>query len=246
MGDVTTASEARIPLFGVALVRRSWAAVRAAVGRAPARTWAFRSVLAMFVAVILASYAIPLWFQLNGDRLLVVTSGSMAPEIEAGDAVVIRQVTSASQLRVGQIITFYPTRSSKLITHRIVALATVVRIDPSGRPMTYSNGDPLTDPYVKTKGDANRVADPNLTLAASVRGIVREIYPRWGSPLGWAHSSIGKLFLFSPPLVMLICAELLSRRRTDHRGTQWPRKSSRAESLAGSAIKEHDSEPALV
>jgi signal peptidase len=199
----------------------------------------------MFVAVILLSYAIPLWFQLNGDRLLVVTSGSMAPEIEAGDAVVIRQVTSATQLRVGQIITFYPTKSSRLITHRIVALATVVRVDPSGRPMTYPNGDPLTDPYVKTKGDANRVADPNLTLATSVRGIVREIYPRWGSPLGWAHSSIGKLFLFSPPLVMLICAELLSRRRTDGPFAPWRRRPRRTESLAGSRIEERDDEPAL-
>ncbi len=76
--------------------------------------WLFLGTLATFVAVIVASYAVPLWYQIQGDRLLTVTSGSMAPEIQTGDAVVIRQVTSASQLRLGQIITFYPTGSSKL------------------------------------------------------------------------------------------------------------------------------------
>ena len=171
----------------------------------------FLAVLAAFVSLILASYAVPLWYQLQGDRLLVVTSGSMAPEIQAGDSIVIRQVTSASQLRLGQIITFYPTGSPKLVTHRIVGLANVVRVDGTGRPVLDGSGQPVRDPYVRTKGDANPVPDPNLTPSTSVRGIVREVHPGWGVPLAWAHSPTGRLMLFGPPLLMLAIAELMSR-----------------------------------
>ncbi len=178
------------------------------------RGWArlvFLTVMGAFVALILASYAVPLWFQLTGDQLLVVTSGSMSPEIEAGDAVVIRQVTNASQLRLGQIVTFYPPKSGTLVTHRIVALALVTREDNAGHPMVDGAGRPIKDPYVRTRGDANRVADPNLTPSTSVRGIVHQVYPSWGFALAWAHSGIGRLVLFAPPLLVLAAAELFSR-----------------------------------
>jgi signal peptidase len=184
----------------------SFVPVRSTWGR-----WVFLGTLATFVALIVASYAVPLWYQIQGDRLLAVTSGSMAPEIQTGDAVVIRQVTSASQLRLGQIITFYPTGSSKLVTHRIVALANLVREDAAGKPILDAQGEPVRDPYVRTKGDANRVDDPNLTPATSVRGIVREVHTGWGIPLSWAHSPTGRLALFVPPLLLLAFAELRSR-----------------------------------
>jgi signal peptidase len=175
---------------------------------------AFFVVLTGFVSMILASYAVPLWFQVRGERLLVVTSGSMSPEIEVGDAVVIQQVTSASQLRVGQIVTFYPTKSTVLITHRIVGLTNVDRVDDAGNPVLAPHGKPLNDPFIKTKGDANKTVDPNLTPATQVRGIVREIYPRWGFGLAWAHSGVGRLFLFGPPLLALAISELMSRSGT--------------------------------
>jgi signal peptidase len=171
----------------------------------------FRLVLAVFVVAILASYALPLWFQLQGDRLLVVTSGSMEPEIKAGDAVVIRPVTDASQLRPGQVITFIPVGTTQLVTHRIESLATVTRRGADDAPVLDQYGEPIRDAYVKTKGDANDVVDPNLTPASQVRGIVREIRPGLGWFLWWAHSPFGRLVLFAPPLLMLLTAEILSR-----------------------------------
>ena len=69
------------------------------------------------------SLAVPLWFQVHHQRLLIVTSGSMAPKFDAGDAVVLRAISNESDLKVGQIISFWPTGStSELVTHRIVAL----------------------------------------------------------------------------------------------------------------------------
>jgi signal peptidase I len=206
---MTTVEELAAPAW------RSGSAIVLARASARWRSWGPMMLIAPFVALILASYAVPLWYQLHGNRLLVVTSGSMAPEIAAGDAVVIQQVTDASQLRVGQIITFYPTGSATLVTHRIVGMTRVERVDPQGNGVLGADGQPIKDPYVKTKGDANRVDDPNLTPATSVRGIVREVHPGWGVPLAWAHSPMGRLLLFVPPLLILALLELRSRSLVD-------------------------------
>jgi signal peptidase len=180
--------------------------------------WVFRGVLAFFVALILASYAVPLAYQLRGERLLVVTSGSMEPDISAGDAVVVRQISSASQLRVGQVVTFLPRRSTQLVTHRIEALVPVVRRDPvTDEVVRDALGNPWLDPYIRTRGDANDTADADLTPASQVRGIVAEVHSGWGYPLGWAHSPLGRLVLFGPPLLMLVTAEALSRLPADVR-----------------------------
>lgn len=203
--------------------------------------WAFRGVLALFVTFILASYAVPLFYQLRGERLLVVTSGSMAPEIQPGDAVVIRPVTSAAQLRVGQVVTFLPRRSTLLITHRIQALVPVERRDNvTDQRVLDALGNPVLDPYIRTKGDANDGDDADLTPASQVRGIVSEVHAGWGYPLGWAHSPIGRLLLFAPPLLLLIGAEVLSRipPHVRRRGSFRRRAADRDE--------ERDDAPALV
>lgn len=206
---MTTVEEVAAPAW------RSGSAIVLARASASWRSWGPTLLIAPFVALILASYAVPLWYQLHGNRLLVVTSGSMAPEIAAGDGVVIQQVTDASQLRVGQIITFYPVGSATLVTHRIVGMARVERVDNQGNGVLGADGQPIKDPYIKTKGDANKVDDPNLTPATSVRGIVREVHPGWGVPLAWAHSPMGRLILFVPPLLVLALLELRSRSLVD-------------------------------
>ena len=48
-----------------------------------------------------------------------------------------------------------------------------------------------------------------------MRGIVREVHPGWGVPLAWAHSPMGRLILFVPPLLILALAELRSRSLVD-------------------------------
>ncbi len=74
----------------------------------------------------------------TGHRVLVVTSGSMAPAIATGDAIVVRSV-SPGTVRVGQVVTFRdPSRDQQLVTHRVTA--------------SRRAGDALS---FTTKGDAN-------------------------------------------------------------------------------------------
>lgn len=203
------------------------ARVRRWLNRVSIRALLFRTILGLFISLILASYIAPLWFQLRGEQLLVVTSGSMEPEIGVGDAVVIRPITDPSQVRIGQIVTFWSGVEKRLVTHRVIALKSVVRQTLVGnqlQPAQDQSGNPIEDPFIKTKGDNNRVADPDLTPVAQVQGIVQETHSGWGYLLAWAHSPMGRLLLFAPPLLMLLGAELLSHTPERYRTAPWNRR----------------------
>lgn len=180
-----------------------------------------------FVGVFAASLAVPAWFGLHDQQLLIVTSGSMSPFVEAGDVAVLQSIDDPSQLRVGQVVTFWPPGSKHLLTHRVVDLQMlpVLEEGPGGRmvPRLDEAGEPITRPYVYTKGDANRTRDPNATPLSLVRGVVVAAHPGWGYWLGWAQSPTGRLTMLAPPLVLLgvleVVESLAERRRRPVRRT---------------------------
>lgn len=179
------------------------------------------AVVVLFVGTFAAALAVPYWYQLHGQRLLIVTSGSMSPFVEAGDAAVLQLIDDPSQLRVGQVATFYPPGSKHMVTHRIVdlqMLPVLVQNAETGRmePQYDANGDVIERPYIFTKGDANETQDPNATSLTGVRGVVVDARPGWGTALGWAQSRLGRFVLLAPPLLLLASLELadsLAERR---------------------------------
>jgi signal peptidase len=184
------------------------------------------TVVVAGVGLFAASLTVPLWYQLHGQRLLIVTSGSMAPFVEAGDVAVLQQIDDPSQLRVGQVATFWPPGSKHLVTHRIVDLKMLPALiqAPSGKmvPQLDSTGEPIMRPYIYTKGDANETRDPNATPLVRVRGVVVASHPGWGVWLGRAQSPAGRFTLLAPPLVLLALLEVLDaaderRRRAARR-----------------------------
>ncbi len=182
------------------------ARVRSLLANAAVRRWAFRLTLAALLAGALVANAVPLWYRVHGQRLLVVTSGSMAPQITAGDAVVIRPL-AAPELRVGQVVTYQAPQSDRYTTHRIVAIIQRYVVKDPG---------PYDHPqyFVQTQGDHNRTPDPDLTPIGSIRGIVVQDLPGWGHFLTWAHTPEGRLILFGPALLLVLVAELASWRRS--------------------------------
>lgn len=181
------------------------------------------SVVGLCLVAYSGSLVVPLWYQLNHQRLLIVTSGSMSPYFDAGDAVVMRQITDPSQLRVGQVASFWPSGSDTLVTHRITKLTMLpllVQDEATGKMvprLDAETGEPLVRPYILTKGDANATADPDATPLTRVRGVVLEVHPQWGAILDWANSPDGRFALLTPPLAILAAMELtavLQLRRT--------------------------------
>ena len=197
-------------------VVRAWGvlSVRTGLTAAVVRRWTSRVLIATFVAAIALSYGVPLWYHLKGEQLLVVTSGSMRPTVREGDAVVVHPI-SPTELRRNMVITFWTAsgRPRMLETHRIVDLKTLPVTDNGGHPVLDSAGNVLERQVIQTKGDGNQYPDPNMTPVTNVRGVVVDVKQGWGRQLLWAHSPIGRLFLFGPPLLLLLGAEVLSWRR---------------------------------
>ena len=186
------------------------------------RPWwrvAVTAVLWMVVAVgglaYATSLAVPLWYQMHGQRLLIVTSGSMAPRFIAGDVVVLRAITDASELKVDQVVTFRPVGSESLVTHRIVELHMLPALQQDGTsgrmvPVLDDKGQAILQPYIVTRGDANSAPDPNATPVSRVRGVVIGWHHKWGTVLAWAGSPQGRAVMLVPPLVALGLLELLA------------------------------------
>ncbi|HEY0118118.1 MAG TPA: signal peptidase I [Cellulomonas sp.] len=197
-----------------AKVRRAWWKVALV-----AVLW---TVVAVGGAAYATSLAVPLWYQVHGQRLLVVTSGSMAPRFVAGDVVVLRAITDASELKVDQVVTFRPVGSDSLVTHRIVELHQLpaLRQDAAtGRmvPVLDGSGNPILQPYIVTQGDANSSPDPNATPVSRVRGVVIGWHHHWGTVLAWTSSPQGRALMLVPPLVALGLLELVAVLEDRHR-----------------------------
>lgn len=172
------------------------------------------AVVAVGVLAYAATLLVPLWYQAQGERLLVVTSGSMAPRFVEGDVVVLRSVTDPSELKPNLIVTFQPVGGSGLVTHRIVSLHPIAAMEDDGtgrmRPVLDAAGNPVTLPYMRTQGDANPEPDPNATPVSRVRGVLLRVHHGWGDTLVWATSSAGRAVMLVPPLLALATLEVLS------------------------------------
>ena len=218
-----------------AVDRRAPRAIGRRRSRAPKPTWRRLVGVALWTVVVLCgtayavSLAVPLWFQVHHQRLLIVTSGSMAPKFDAGDAVVLRAISDESDLKVGQVISFWPIGSDELVTHRIVALRKLPDLkqdEATGNmvPKVGPDGTPLTKSYVITKGDANEDPDVNATPITRIRGVQLAVHRGWGWVLQWAGSPRGRAVMLVPPLVALATLELLAmsdgRRARRQRPTQ--------------------------
>ena len=184
------------------------------------------------------SLGVPLWFQLQGQRLLIVTSGSMAPTFVAGDVVVLKAISDESQLKVDQVVTFRPVGSQTLVTHRVVALHRLpaMREGPDGRavPRLDSAGNEILQASLRPQGAANSSPDPNATPVSRVRGVVLGWHHGWGRVLLWTGSSQGRAVMLVPPLAALGLLELIAvlegRRTRPHRKPR-PREEERLDAL---------------
>jgi len=70
------------------------------------------------LGVAVAVLAVGVLGAAGGLQLLVVRSGSMAPAIQTGDAIVVRP-TTARAVAAGDIVTFRDGADDRLVTHRV-------------------------------------------------------------------------------------------------------------------------------
>ncbi|MGL4173797.1 MAG: signal peptidase I [Actinomycetota bacterium] len=156
---------------------------------------AVRSFLGLLIGVSLLAAIITVGtlavFTARGDRVLIVTSGSMEPRFQAGDTVLIRPMLE-QDFAVGQVVTFRPQGASdRLTTHRIVA------VHPREEGL-----------FLQTKGDANAAPDPDFVPAGSVLGVMTGSAEYLGRWLAFYQSPVGRLVVLGIPLLLLFLAQV--------------------------------------
>ena len=105
---------------------------------------------------------------LFGKKAFVIISGSMIPEIQIGDVVIINDT---NDVKVGDIIAF--RRDSTVIVHRIVKEMNV-------------NGQTM----YQTKGDNNNVEDKELVTVPTIEGLLIGKIPFIGKILMWLYNNL--------------------------------------------------------
>ena len=143
---------------------------------------------------LVAAVTVPIAF---GMHPLTVLTGSMRPGIQPGD-MVVDQPISASDIRVGDIVTFQDPHESRTITHRV-------------RRIEISDGQAR----VVTRGDANDTVERWAIPVTGKVGRVEYQVPKIGYPVTWSHTRNGRLAMVSLPALLLTISALLRIWRSD-------------------------------
>ena len=116
---------------------------------------------------------------LAGNRVYTVPTDSMQPQLQPGDAVVVR--TRSPDVTLGRVISFRDkSRPWLVVSHRVISL----------------NGNQLT-----TKGDHNPTADLPIQREQIV-GQVIYVLPKLGAVISWLRTPLGlALGIYAPALV---------------------------------------------
>jgi len=152
-------------------------------------------------AIIAVAALLPLTlFLLFQPRIIVVTSTSMNPSIEAGDAVLIVKV-KPEEIRVGDIISYVkvvPFTSMQIVTHRVI------------------EANQYGDLYLfKTKGDANPTCDGWDVTSKEVIGKAVLVLPKLGYILYSIKANLASITLTTLGLGLIFIYKGQSDKRND-------------------------------
>ena len=114
-----------------------------------------------------------------GFRQYVVATGSMEPEYNIGDLIVIRETTK-EEIKIGDVINYISETGIDTITHRVVDI-----IQKDGQT------------YYKTKGDNNNSVDPELVNYSQVKGILVFKISKLGTVIKKMFTGTGITILFA-------------------------------------------------
>lgn len=129
--------------------------------------WDIPGLVLIATLIILVSGLFP-------HYLIGVGSNSMQPAISKGDAVLLRKVSSKTEIKQDDIIAYF-NKDDKTVIHRV-------------QEVTTANGKKV---YV-TKGDANNSADSNVVYFEQIKGVVLFKIPYIAYPTVWFSEYINE------------------------------------------------------
>jgi signal peptidase len=154
---------------------------------------AVRGLTATMLILLLAGAAGLVILRARGELALSVQTASMVPTFRPGDALIVAPF-SASQLRVGQVISYRSPHDPRvIISHRLISRGSAGQLT--------------------TAGDALHSHDPSFAPNRVV-GRVVSVAPGLGRLLDWLHQPLGLVVVVYVPALGLAGLEI--RRLIKH------------------------------
>ncbi|MGY1619401.1 signal peptidase I [Geodermatophilus sp. SYSU D00691] len=169
------------PVAGTA-TRRAGAARTISAGLV---RWSVRGLLA---AAVLAFAVLAVGPHVLDYRTMTMLTGSMAPQIEAGD-VVISTPLDVEDVTEGMVISYHiPIDDHRVVTHRVVSVE-------------HGDDGSVT---VQTKGDANTAVDPwQATLQGDTAYQVQAVVPELGHVIQFLREPVvSKALVWGAPALL--------------------------------------------
>ena len=161
-----------------------------------------KDIIIVLIGVILIWVGLQLAFGVP-NPFYVVASGSMIPELEIYDILVVSGNVPFGDLRVGDIIVFdRPADHSKVIVHRIVSVI---------------DDDPRT---LRTKGDANRASIPGTDFPITEKeyiGKVEFVIPQLGYVTQALKPPVNYIIIVTV-IVIMVAKHYIRKKRDDDGG----------------------------
>lgn len=162
-------------------------------------SWCVMSILCVIGAFLIAYIVINKIAQAQGKTpplgLYTIISGSMVPEIDVYDVVVVMK-KNPEDIQIGDIISYQSTNKARFdgipITHRVV------------EKFNTNNGVSF-----RTKGDANAVVDNEIVMGSDVVGTVRFVIPQLGRIQFFLASKGGWFFAILVPALAIIIYDII-------------------------------------
>ncbi len=148
------------------------------------------AVTAFLVVMMLTTKGNTAGANVFGYRMYSVLSGSMMPEINPGDVVLVKEVPP-EEIHVRDVITFYrPDEDGQrvYVTHRVMAITEV------------GVGTPA---YV-TRGDASQTDDEKPVIYPLVMGKMVVTLPWLGKIIDFTRNGLGLLVIILPAFIIIV------------------------------------------
>ena len=153
----------------------------------PAQLIAWTVRLLVLVAIV-AFAGLAVGPHVAGYRTMTMLTGSMSPDIDPGDVIVVTPLP-ISQVEAGMVISYHiPIDDHRLVTHRVLAVET----SPEGAVT------------VQTQGDANDAPDPwRATLRGDTAWQVSAVIPDLGHAIEFLRTpTISHTLVYGAPALL--------------------------------------------
>ena len=173
------------------------------------------------VIIIVIGVAV-IWFGLRfvfdtGNPFYVVSSGSMVPNLNVNDILIVRDGDSFKDLRVGDIIVFNrPDGADRVIVHRVAEI------------FDDSNGNHM---IIRTKGDANYGSIPGTDFPIKEDDYIGKVaYVIPGAGVVTKVLSPPVNYIIIAAIIALMIFTQLSKKKNNSKGNQSQQPSPSEES----------------